>query len=397
MKRLLKHKFEILAFSLGVLVAVSVISYRLHKPISFSISKNGNVICYVSSKDEYTKALDEVLETLGEKFERIEIEENFTLIGNYESEKDTSTLEQTKDIILENIDGDAEGILIESDGVEIALAINEQEANDILENVKNYYIKSSGLEDISSADIVNDITYKSDMVPLYKFRDKEKEVSSIIKSNEEDSPILLIDFSGVKSEEVEVKPSQVTTWSDKYVMGTSVVENEGKSGIKEVSSKVEMKNGEIIDQVVVDENIIEEPETRVIAIGTQNPIIAGVAFLTKPSRGGITSYYGSRWGGFHKGVDIGSSYGSPIYAAMEGTITFAGWEGGYGYMVKINHGDGIETYYGHCSQLLVNAGDNVSKGEQIALVGSTGDSTGPHLHFEVRINGETVNPLEYIQ
>ena len=98
----------------------------------------------------------------------------------------------------------------------------------------------------------------------------------------------------------------------------------------------------------------------------------------------------------HTGIDIGASYGSPVYAAESGTVILADWYGGYGNAVIIDHGSGISTLYGHNSSLAVSAGQTVSRGQVIASCGSTGWSTGPHVHFEVRINGEYVNPLSYL-
>jgi len=107
----------------------------------------------------------------------------------------------------------------------------------------------------------------------------------------------------------------------------------------------------------------------------------------------ITQYY--HWG--HSGLDIGDKTGNPIYAAESGKVERAGWSSGYGYNVIINHGNGIKTLYGHASKLLVKAGDTVSRGDTIALVGSTGWSTGPHIHFEVRVDEVKKNPLNYIK
>jgi len=98
----------------------------------------------------------------------------------------------------------------------------------------------------------------------------------------------------------------------------------------------------------------------------------------------------------HTGVDIGGALGQNIYAAGSGIVVIAGYNGGYGYMVRIDHGDGIESIYGHSSKLLVKVGEYVEKGQIIAKVGSTGLSTGPHLHFEVRIDNTPVNPLAFI-
>jgi murein DD-endopeptidase MepM/ murein hydrolase activator NlpD len=114
-----------------------------------------------------------------------------------------------------------------------------------------------------------------------------------------------------------------------------------------------------------------------------------------PTQGSISSYYGWRWGAFHKGIDIAAGKGNKILAADAGMISFAGWNGGYGYLVKIDHGGGKETWYGHQSKIAVKVGDTVSKGDVIGYVGSTGNSTGPHLHFEVHQGGGTKNPLSF--
>lgn len=121
----------------------------------------------------------------------------------------------------------------------------------------------------------------------------------------------------------------------------------------------------------------------------------GIA-LIKPINGTITSRFGSRSRGLHTGLDIANSTGTPIKAAATGVVTYAGYKGSYGYMVVISHGNGVETYYAHCSRLYVSAGDSVSQGTVIAAVGSTGNSTGPHLHLEVRVNGVAKNPQNYL-
>lgn len=118
--------------------------------------------------------------------------------------------------------------------------------------------------------------------------------------------------------------------------------------------------------------------------------------LTRPVSGVLTSRYGYRWGRTHTGIDIGAPTGTSIKAASSGTVTFAGWKGSLGNLVVLSHGNGIQTYYGHCSKLLVSAGQKVSAGQLIAKVGSTGRSTGSHLHFEIRVNGSSINPQGYI-
>ena len=133
-----------------------------------------------------------------------------------------------------------------------------------------------------------------------------------------------------------------------------------------------------------------------------NPTVYGGGAFMWPTSGRVTSEYGYRihpvYGTrkFHSGIDIAAPKGTVIYAAADGVVTLAATSGGYGQCIIINHGSGLATLYGHCSQIDVSKGQSVSKGDRIGLVGSTGVSTGPHLHFEVRENGATKNPREYI-
>ena len=118
-----------------------------------------------------------------------------------------------------------------------------------------------------------------------------------------------------------------------------------------------------------------------------------------PAQGPVVSPFGMRWhpilGGYrmHTGIDIGASYGSPIIASDDGVVLFTGWYGGYGNTVILDHGSGLSTLYAHCSAILVSQGQQVARGQAIARVGATGYATGPHLHFEIRVNGVPVNPL----
>jgi murein DD-endopeptidase MepM/ murein hydrolase activator NlpD len=118
--------------------------------------------------------------------------------------------------------------------------------------------------------------------------------------------------------------------------------------------------------------------------------------LIWPVNGPVTSPFGYRWGRLHAGIDIGVAYGTPIHAAASGTVVLAGWTGGYGNYTCIDHGGGLATCYAHQSSYAVSVGAHVEQGEVIGYVGSTGHSFGAHLHFEVRINGNPVDPLGYL-
>ena len=115
-----------------------------------------------------------------------------------------------------------------------------------------------------------------------------------------------------------------------------------------------------------------------------------------PVHGVLTSGFGWRWGRMHEGIDIAVGVGTPVVAAAAGTVIVAGWLGGYGNLVVVDHGNGLSTAYGHNTSVTVGVGQSVAQGQLIAYSGSTGHSTGPHVHFEVRINGAPVDPLGYL-
>lgn len=129
--------------------------------------------------------------------------------------------------------------------------------------------------------------------------------------------------------------------------------------------------------------------------GFEAPRTAGFIW---PAEGVFTSGFGWRWGRMHKGIDVANSVGTPIRAVQDGQVSFAGWDdGGYGYLVKVTHADGTVTVYAHNSRILVRTGEFVRQGQNISLMGSTGRSTGPHLHFEVRPPGRSaVNPMQFL-
>lgn len=185
--------------------------------------------------------------------------------------------------------------------------------------------------------------------------------------------------------------------------GDYKVVSAGEYGAADVVANVTYVNGVETERTILSSVTLKEPVTEQRLQGTKDrPTWLPTGTFRWPTSGRITSYFGGRRspGGIgstnHKGIDIANSYGAPVYAADGGTVTYAGWMGGYGYLVQISHGNGYVTYYGHNSSLLVSVGDHVYKGQQIARVGSTGNSTGNHCHFEVRYNGVAKNPLNYL-
>lgn len=206
------------------------------------------------------------------------------------------------------------------------------------------------------------------------------------------------------SEEIPFTTEQ--TESDSYIKGYKKVTTKGVAGQKEVTALVTCVNGVETERKVLGETVVTEPVTQKELVGTSSA--AKITSAQKASSKGIfiwplrrvsgqliTSYWGDDRN--HQAIDIGSPTGTPIYAAKDGVVTAADYRSDYGYYIIVDHGNGYETVYAHASKLLSSVGQVVSTGDTIALVGSTGQSTGPHLHFEVRINGTRVNPLNYTQ
>jgi len=158
-----------------------------------------------------------------------------------------------------------------------------------------------------------------------------------------------------------------------------------------------------LESVQVAQTKVEEKVEQLVKVKqdeeTKKPIVNGVLLAVTPVQGRITSRYGhvsSIRSGAHTGTDIACPKGTPIKVAASGTVTFAGWSGSYGKLIKVSHENGVETWYAHCSSLNANVGQQVNAGDVIAAVGSTGNSTGNHLHLEIRINGNVVNPQKYL-
>jgi murein DD-endopeptidase MepM/ murein hydrolase activator NlpD len=197
-------------------------------------------------------------------------------------------------------------------------------------------------------------------------------------------------------------PCPVQTKDDPTIyVGSSKIITKGVEGEAEVTANVTRVNGGEKERDVLESRTPTEPTTTIKAVGTKpKPKTASNGYYKWPCRGKITSYFGYRriFGSrsYHSGIDIAAPKGTAIKAADGGKVTFSGTKGNYGKLVIITHDDGTQTYYGHCSSLLVSAGERVYQGQTIAKVGSTGRSTGNHCHFEVRIKGSSVNPLNYL-
>ncbi len=215
----------------------------------------------------------------------------------------------------------------------------------------------------------------------------------------------LLNVRTVDREKYRTAVPYETEWQndDTMYQGETRLITAGVEGTADVEANVTYLNGVETNRDVIDSVMVTAPVTRVMAVGTkERPKTMASGSFAWPTSGRLSSTFGGRAspGGIgsrnHKGIDIAGSRGRAIKASDGGTVSYSGWMGGYGYLVIIDHGNGYQTYYGHNSKLLVGVGDKVYKGQQIANMGSTGNSTGNHCHFEIRLHGTPVNPLKYL-
>ena len=179
---------------------------------------------------------------------------------------------------------------------------------------------------------------------------------------------------------------------DSMYIGETEVVQEGSSGKHIVTDLVTYKDNIECDRQQLEETVEVAAVAQVVRRGTKSK----PTYMYPVTNWIVTSTFGSRWGRLHAGIDVGVPTGTTVRASRGGQVTNAGWIGGYGYCVVIDHGDGVVTYYGHLSEITTSVGQYVDQGQQIALSGNTGRSTGPHLHFEIRVNGISVDPAPYL-
>lgn len=445
--RLLSNKRMAIILMLSIVTIIGIYAIYVSN-LSYAVLFNGREIGITNNKDEIPLILESINNGLNNKTGKlIEISPELTYeevwaIGKQEDSIETITMMAEKSIGLE-----AEAYLLNVNGKDLFYLYSEESANQIIETLKSDMIEKiqnsnikevSILEEVitipvttSPKDIINSdealklIVSGTEKIQSYTVQQGDTvsqiavnfDVSSkdIKTANPEldinklkigqilnlSVPKPLISVKVVEEKEyIETIPFDVKykETSNLYI-GETKTSYSGSEGKKEIKAEVTYINGIISDKKVVEENIIQEPDSKIILKGsTARPKTLAYGAFKSPTRGSgrISSRFGPRWGSYHKGLDIANPTGTPIVAADGGKVAFSGWKGDYGYLVIINHENGYATYYGHASKLLVKKGDRVYRGQTIAKVGNTGRSTGPHLHFEVRKNGTPVDPLKYI-
>ena len=293
------------------------------------------------------------------------------------------------------------------------LSVEFQEQIEVLET----YVSSSQLTDVQTA--YESITKEQENNEVYqvqagdclsmiadKYGMTTDQLLAMNDGLEADSNILVGDqiVVMVPKPELSVVVREQTTYTedyeaevqyvdnpDKYV-GDNTVIQEPQTGNRTVTAVVSYNNGTETGREIIKQQVNTEAVAKIVERGTK----ALPTYIRPTTYGTLTSGYGARWGTIHKGIDWGVPVGTACRASRGGRVVSAGWSGGYGYCVVIDHGDGVRTRYAHLSSIKVSNGQYVEQGDVIALTGNTGDSTGPHIHFEIIVNGTAVNPANYL-
>lgn len=265
--------------------------------------------------------------------------------------------------------------------------------------------ENSDVYEVVSGDTLSEIAIKTNipMDKLIEMNDSLEDENSMIRVGDEliitvPEPKLAVMRQEEMYYEEDYEEEVIYVDNDDWYTTERKTLQEPSAGHRKVVAIVTFENDKTVDREIIKEEVTYEAVPKIVERGTKIP-----PTYIKPIAGGrLTSNFGRRnrptkgASTYHKGVDWATPTGTAVAASCGGTVAKAGWGSGYGYVVYINHPDGRQTRYGHLSKVLVSAGQTVSQGQRIALSGNTGVSTGPHLHFEILINGSQVNPLKYL-
>lgn len=394
-----RNKINISIILITLIFTATILYFNVYRFNGYKVSIGKSTITYVKSKREFNKTYKQLQNEIKSKYRNVFIKNDFALeSANVEDVAMFISGDKLKDIMLKKSDIVVDGLLMKSDNRKVAYVVSENQGKEILNSVKDYYSKQSKLNSIKKIEIVNKISYEAVKVKTINLYENYEIVKELLKYNTiAKIPFITVKIVGNKSKQQTIYPTTIIIASNKLMDGVNKIQSEGKAGIKNVTSEVIALNNKIASEKVLKSEIIVAAQNKEMYVGNYKPVIVKSSYMNSPSRGSISSNFGMRWGKMHKGIDIAASFGATINDVLDGTVTYAAWQDGYGNVIKIDHGGGIETTYAHCSVINVKKGEVVKLGEKIGEVGSTGNSTGPHLHFEVRENGIPIDPQRYIK
>lgn len=399
MNALRRNKSVICVLLTTIILTGIIVYFNVYRFYGYKVSIGRNTITFVKSRIEFNKTYKKLQGEVKSKYSNITTIEDFTL-DKVKVNDDSMFISggELKKVMLKKFNIVVDAFLMKSDTRKVAYVESENQGKEILNSVKNYYYKKAGLNSVSKISVENKISYEPVKVKIGSLYENSEIVNEVVEYNNKlKMPLIAVKVVGKTTKNQVIYPTTIMRSSSKLVSGVNKVESSGIDGIRKITNEVISINNNIVSQRVIKAEITKLVQNKEVLVGSNKPTILQYASINSPSRGSISSGFGTRWGKMHKGIDIAASFGATINAALDGTVTYSAWEDGYGNVIKIDHYGGIETTYAHCSVINVKRGEVVKKGMKIGEVGSTGHSTGPHLHFEVRENGEPINPEKYIK
>ncbi len=442
-----RKKYSIIAASIVSILAIALLTNQwMNNTLkAYEVYVEGHKMGIVREEADFWSAVEVAKEEIKTTYhQEIDLTDEIELKSTRADDEALTKEEYIVNNIKRLMDIQIKAVAIVVDGNEVTLVKDMKTAEAVLDALKEPYINSE--QEYEAVDFKESVELVGVMSSSGIIRDKEDALNYITKGTDEvkahqvqsgESTWEIARKYDLSVEEIQranpelnpdklkigqeislvVPKSYVSVMTKEYVELTETVAYEtvyeetdslyegdrkiitqGEEGSREIKGYLIKENGVEVNREVLEEKVLSEPTTRVVAEGTKaRPKTMATGVFSNPSRGTLSSRFGSRWGRVHTGIDIANKTGTPIYAADGGKVSFSGTNGAYGYLVIIDHENGYQTYYAHCSKLLVKKGERVYKGQHIANVGNTGRSTGPHVHFEVRKNGTPINPLSFVK
>ena len=436
----------------GTIVVICLMLLAFNRQTVYQYSYNGRVLGYVENQESVYNILDiagKKLSSANDAKIRFKAGQNITFKLVSSSKKDIDTADQALNKLTYMTDIDVTAYGIYEDGNLKAVVDTESKAQSVLDNVLAYFrtpdsgmtvkqIKFKNSVEIKPVNVmltsvmtsseaesilekggqltIQHIvmededetsmgkTYGVSSDSIHVMQDENGEVHSVAESGDKvqlskksDPIVVTMKESGTMSEVIEYKTIKRKT--KKMYKGDTEVIQKGVNGRQIITGTLVYENGKEVSRDISKKEVLKKSVDKIVLVGTNNKPkwYPTGTYIVPVKNEVITSYFGSRWGRVHGGLDFGMPIGTPIYASDGGTVSRASYYAGYGQSIEVTHNNGTFTRYGHCSKVVVNVGDKVAQGEKIGEVGNTGNSTGPHLHFEIHPNGgEYVDPYPYI-
>lgn len=440
-KTIIRHGAILLVVGVGVMAIFA-------SAVDYEYSYNGRPLGIVREQRDVLEILDLVSEKLSSEYGSnitIDPETDISFRPVVSIGKDKDDCDEVLRRFTYMGDIQVKGVEIISDGERIAVLETEAKAKEVLEQIKKLYltkkrknyeyvgfvedvkikpfetilarvnspsaafkkIKSGGQQEVKyrvvAGDSLYSICYKLDIsMEELKALNPQITDNTVLHVGDEflakrEVPLLTVKTVEIASFAEKTAYKVIYKRSNKYYKNDKIIQQNGAKGKSKITARLTKANGEVIHREDLREEIIKEAVDKIVIVGTRKePVKAGTGTFRRPVNVGVYAGYGMRWGRMHYGLDYAAPIGTAIYAADGGTVVQAGWSGAYGNLITINHGNGFQTLYAHCSSVRVSVGEKVFKGQVIGAVGNTGRSTGPHCHFEIKINGKNVDPSAYV-